>query len=209
MLHLFKPHEKPGNHTLALFDFDGTLTDRDSLPDFIIHAVGMPRFLLGMLVLTPMLFLYVLKLVRNDIAKEKMLGYFFSGWAIERFNAFGRDYALTRIHQIIRPQALAQLQWHLAEGHDVVIVSASAENWLNAWARQQGCHLIATRMAVQENVLTGYFDGKNCYGQEKVTRICAELDLSEYSNIYAYGDSSGDKPMLALADKAFYKPFRG
>ncbi|MCL4556728.1 MAG: HAD-IB family hydrolase [Gammaproteobacteria bacterium] len=194
--------------TLALFDFDATLTDRDSLPDFIIHAVGWVKYVLGLFVLSPILALYLLKLIRNDVAKEKMLGYFFKGWAIERFNAVGRDYALTRIHQIIRPQAIAQLQWHLAEGHDVVIVSASAENWLNAWATQQGCHLIATRMAVQENSLTGFFDGKNCYGQEKVTRICAEFDLSEYNSIYAYGDSSGDKPMLALADKAFYKPFR-
>lgn len=194
--------------TLALFDFDGTITDRDSLPDFIIRAVGWVRYVLGLCMLSPMLALYLLKLIRNDIAKEKMLSYFFKGWTIDRFNTAGRDYALTRIHQIIRPQALAQLQWHLAQGHDVVIVSASAENWLNAWAAQQGCHLIATRMAVQENALTGCFEGKNCYGQEKVTRICAELDLSEYNSIYAYGDSSGDKPMLALADKAFYKPFR-
>jgi hypothetical protein len=129
---LFKSAEKNSN-TLALFDFDGTLTDRDNLPDFIVHAVGWIRYMFVLFVLSPILALYLFKLIRNYVAKEKMLRFFFSGW-----------------------------------------------------------RLIAA----------------NCYGQEKVTRICAELDLSEYNSIYAYGDSSGDKPMLALADKAFYKPFR-
>jgi hypothetical protein len=62
---LFKPHEKHGHHTLALFDFDGTLTDRDSLPDFIIHAVGWVRYVFGLFVLSPILALYLLKLIRN------------------------------------------------------------------------------------------------------------------------------------------------
>ena len=195
--------------TLALFDFDGTITDRDSLADFIIYAVGLPRFLLGILVLSPILGLYVLKLVRNDFAKEKMLGYFFKGWTIDRLNTVGQNYALTRIHQIIRPQAQARLQWHRAQGHEVAIVSASAENWLQAWSEQQGFKLIATRMAVSNGVLTGRFEGNNCYGVEKVRRIKQVLDLANYERIYAYGDSSGDKPMLALAHEAFYKPFRG
>ncbi|MCH9742877.1 MAG: HAD-IB family hydrolase [Proteobacteria bacterium] len=194
--------------SLALFDFDGTITDRDSLPDFIVVAVGLHRFLLGMLVLSPMLVLYVLKLVRNDFAKEKMLGYFFKGWTIDRLNAVGRRYALTRIQQIIRPQAQARLQWHQAQGHDVVIVSASAEYWLQAWSEQQGFKLIATKMAVSNGILTGRFEGNNCYGSEKVRRIREELDLADYERIYAYGDSLGDKPMLALAHEAIYKPFR-
>lgn len=195
--------------TLALFDFDGTITDRDSLADFIIYAVGLSRFLLGILVLSPILGLYVLKLVRNDFAKEKMLGYFFKGWTIDRLNTVGQNYALTRIHQIIRPQAQACLQWHHAQGHEVAIVSASAEYWLQAWSEQQGFKLIATRMAVSNGVLTGRFEGNNCYGVEKVRRIKQVLDLANYERIYAYGDSSGDKPMLALAHEALYKPFRG
>lgn len=195
--------------TLALFDFDGTITDRDSLADFIIYAVGLPRFLLGILVLSPILGLYVLKLVRNDFAKEKMLGYFFKGWTIDQLNSVGQNYALTRIPQIIRPQAQARLQWHHAQGHEIVIASASVEHWLQAWSQQQGFKLIATKMAVNNGVLTGRFEGNNCYGVEKVRRIKQALDLANYERIYAYGDSSGDKPMLALAHEAFYKPFRG
>jgi len=41
-----------------------------------------------------------------------------------------------------------------------------------------------------------------------VRRILAAYDLSQYDEVYAYGDTKGDKPMLGLATIAFYKPFR-
>jgi phosphoserine phosphatase len=57
-------------------------------------------------------------------------------------------------------------------------------------------------------VITGRIEGKNCHGEQKVIRIQEEYNLSDYQEIYAYGDSSGDKPMLGLATNSFYKPFR-
>lgn len=56
--------------------------------------------------------------------------------------------------------------------------------------------------------LTGRILGRNCHGAEKVSRIREAFNLSDYDDIYAYGDTKGDKPMLALAKHAFYKPFR-
>ena len=61
---------------------------------------------------------------------------------------------------------------------------------------------------MQDNIITGNFITKNCYGQEKVNRIKESYDLSKYDLIYAYGDSRGDKEMLELANNSFYKPFR-
>ena len=44
----------------------------------------------------------------------------------------------------------------------------------------------------------------NCYGQEKVNRFLqVEPDRKSYV-LYAYGDSSGDKEMIALADVGTY-----
>ena len=48
---------------------------------------------------------------------------------------------------------------------------------------------------------------KNCYGIEKVNRINEVINLKEYLNIYAYGDSNGDKQMLKIATHAYYKYF--
>jgi phosphoserine phosphatase len=54
----------------------------------------------------------------------------------------------------------------------------------------------------------GRYDGSNCHGIEKVRRIRECFDLNEFDRVYAYGDTPGDRPMLTLADEAFYKPFR-
>ena len=87
-------------------------------------------------------------------------------------------------------------------------VSASAENWIKKWSDGIGVQLIATQLETVDELLTGKLTGLNCNGEEKATRIKSAYDMSQYDEIYCYGDTSGDKPMLALATKAFYKPFR-
>ena len=66
---------------LALFDFDGTLTSKDSLPDFIQYAVGKPTYYFGLLLLSPVLFSYLIGIIRNDVAKKKLIGRYFKGWS--------------------------------------------------------------------------------------------------------------------------------
>ncbi|WP_319381757.1 HAD family hydrolase [Thiomicrorhabdus sp.] len=193
---------------LALFDFDGTITKRDSLPDFLVYAVGWPRFIWGLLRLSPILFGYVLKRVDNSWAKERMLHYFLAGVPEEWLQEKGRAYALERIESLLRDKALACLKRHLAEGDRVIVVSASSEIWLKAWCDEVGVELLATRLQAKEGVMTGLYDGRNCHGEEKVRRIRSAVELSRFDQICAYGDSSGDLPMLSLASQAFYKPFR-
>ena len=72
----------------------------------------------------------------------------------------------------------------------------------------KGIELIATKLEFKAGKLTGKFATNNCYGAEKSHRIKELFDLELYDYIYAYGDSRGDKEMLALADESFYKPFR-
>ena len=79
---------------IAFFDFDGTVTRRDSLSEFIRYAVGPVRYWTGLLVLSPILAGYVLKLVRNDVAKEAMMSHFFKGWKAERFETVATEYSL-------------------------------------------------------------------------------------------------------------------
>lgn len=103
---------------------------------------------------------------------------------------------------------MERVRWHQNEGHDVVIVSASMAEWLQPWCDQNSIVLISTRLEVKEGRLTGRFATKNCYGPEKANRVKAAYDLSRYDHIFAYGDSRGDRELLALADEPFYKPFR-
>ena len=68
--------------------------------------------------------------------------------------------------------------------------------------------LIATKLASENNRLTGKFATKNCSGVEKLNRIKENYNLDNYKTIYAYGNSKGDKEMLTIADKKFYKYFK-
>ena len=193
--------------SLALFDFDGTITTRDSLADFIQFAVGKPRYYLGLLRMSPVLAGFVFKLIRNDVAKQKLLGHFFGGWTEQRFQRVADDYAASCIEAIVRPKAMARINWHKAQGHQVVIVSASAENWLRHWCDKHGLDLLGTKMESRDGLMTGRFVGNNCHGEEKVRRV-SEVFAGRLDDIgWAYGDTSGDRPMLSMAKEGFYRHF--
>jgi len=193
--------------TLALFDFDGTITTDDSLIKFIRYAVGERKTFFGMMSLSPMLLAYKLKLIPNYEAKEKMLGYFFGGMDELKFQEIAREYSLKKIDQIVRPAALEKIEWHKQEGHKVTIVSASMECWLKPWCERNGIELISTRLERSGGIITGKFDGRNCHGPEKAKRVKKRFILENFEYIYAYGDSSGDKELLELAHDKNYRVF--
>ena len=53
----------PKTMSLALFDFDGTITTHETMPDFVRQSVSRRRLLLGNLVLAPLVLGYKLGLV--------------------------------------------------------------------------------------------------------------------------------------------------
>jgi HAD superfamily hydrolase (TIGR01490 family) len=194
--------------TLALFDFDGTMTRRDSFLDFLLFAFGPAGVGTQAIPLAPTLLAYAVGILRNDVAKERVVQRFFRSFQEERLRALGAAYAARRIPRIMKQSALRRLRWHQAEGHRVVIVSATFYELLEPWAREQGVELIATAMEARDGRLTGGLATPNCYGPEKVRRLCLLLEPSAYPVIYAYGDSRGDREMLALATHPHYRAFR-
>ena len=193
---------------LALFDFDGTITKNDSLIKFIRFVAGDAKTLWGMMLLSPILTAYKLKIIPNYKAKQMMFSYFFKGIAEHQFQKIAEEYSLKHINTILRPKAMEKITWHKELGHKVIVVSASIECWIRPWCEQNGLDLIATRVEIKDGLMTGKFLTKNCYGIEKVNRVKEAYNLDNYDRIYAYGDSRGDKELLGLSDKSFYKPFR-
>ncbi len=193
---------------IAFFDFDGTITTKDTLLELIKFQKGKTAFYFGFVLHAPWLIAYKLKLFPNDHVKQKMLKFFFGGMPEVTFQANCDFFAKSKIPAMVRPGALREIEDLKVRGFEVVVVSASAENWLRNWTDQLGLQLIATQLEVKNGLITGYIEGKNCHGEQKVICIRQQWDLSEFEEIYGYGDSSGDKPMLALATRSFYKPFR-
>jgi phosphatidylglycerophosphatase C len=196
------------NQTIAFFDFDGTITTKDSLLEFIKYSKGKAPFYFGFALHAPFLAAYKLKIMSNQRAKEMMLRYFFGNMLVEKFTRYCEGFSKEVLPSLIRPKALKEIQKLKEAGAEVVIVSASPESWLRYWCADNDLKCIGTRLVTSAEKITGKIEGINCYGQEKVARIKQNYDLSKYASIYCYGDTSGDKPMLALGTINFYKPFR-
>jgi HAD superfamily hydrolase (TIGR01490 family) len=193
---------------IAFFDFDGTITTKDTLLEVIKFQKGKIAFCTGFLLNTPWLIAYKLNLIPNDQAKQKILTYFFAGTAEWVFQEKCDLFADRKLPELIRPAALTEIEQLRTLGFEMVVISASAGNWIRNWTNRLSLKLIATKLEVKNGLITGGIEGKNCHGEQKVACIREQWNLSEYKEIFVYGDSSGDKPMLALATKSFYKPFR-
>jgi phosphatidylglycerophosphatase C len=193
---------------LVLFDFDGTITTHDTLAEFMIYYHGKPKYYLGLSVLSPIMILYTTKLIKNWKAKQYFLSWFLKGSDAKDFKKKCFEFSKQVIPKLIRPGVFEAIKQYKQAGATIAIVSASAQDWVQPWCDEHGLQCIATRLEVENNKITGKILGKNCHGPEKVCRIKESFDLSSFEEIIAYGDTSGDKEMLALAHKSFYKPFR-
>jgi HAD superfamily hydrolase (TIGR01490 family) len=193
---------------IAFIDFDGTITRKDSFLEIIKFQKGKFICYAGLLLNLPWLIGSLFSIIPNERTKEKLLTYFFAGMEEivfqEKCDLFAKDI----LPGLIRPGALNEIDALRKQEFEIVVVSASATNWIKNWACQLSLKLIATTLEVKKGIITGRIAGKNCQGEQKVVCILEHWDLDKYKVIYAYGDSSGDKPMLALATKSFYKPFR-
>lgn len=184
------------------FDFDGTLTTCDTLLAFIRYARGTPAFVWGFLCHAHLLVLMKLRLYPNWKAKEKVFSYFYKGMDLEAFDSLCQRFAADN-HSLLRPKGLQLIAQAQEEGADVLIVSASIDNWVQPFFPH--VKVLGTQIEVKDGCLTGRFLTKNCYGQEKVNRILALYPDRNTYHLTAYGDSRGDKELLAFADESHYQ----
>lgn len=190
------------------FDFDGTLTSRDTLLEFIRYAKGLKAFLMCFLRFSPWLVMMKAGLYPNWKAKQRVFAHCFKGMAETDFNAlcarFARDKA-----GLLRPKGIQRVREVLASGGKVVVISASVNNWVEPFfTGMDGVFVVGTMISVRNGVLTGRFATRNCYGPEKVNRLLQLYPERAEYRLTAYGDSRGDTELLDFADESHYKPFR-
>ncbi len=191
--------------TVAAFDFDKTMTYRDTLLPFLFHLHPLHLKLTKALKLIPTVVKYKLGFLQNQEAKERLLKAFLRNRSYEKLQYQAHVFANLRLSHYLRPEALERLHWHHGKGHACILISAGLEVYLKPWATSLGLEVSATRLKVNNGRITGKIDGKNCYGQEKVNRLLKRFGPKENFTLYAYGDSEGDKELLELADYPYYR----
>jgi len=199
---------KINNTEIAFFDFDGTITSKDTLAEVLKFIKGKFNYYLGILILSPIIVLYKIGLLSNHRAKEILLIYFLKGFDAAKFNILCREFTEKKLPHLLKKSALHEIRKHLQNKTPVIIISASAENWIFPWCSKYNIECIATKLQVKNGKLTGKIEGLNCSGKEKVRHIQTRYKLADYQKIHAYGDSKEDLPMLGLATEKNYKPFR-
>jgi phosphatidylglycerophosphatase C len=196
--------EGSGRPGVAAFDFDGTLAERDTMVPFLVRTHGWPRLALQAVLAGP-------KVRPNaagwrDSLKVATVGRLFQGMPTPELNKLAEAYAES-LHDLLRSELVEQLRWHQHEGHATVIVSASLAVYLHPVAGRLGIDdVLAVELEADEaGVLTGKVaGGLNTRGAHKVTRLRGWMDRrfgpGTPVELWAYGDSSGDKELLAAAD---------
>jgi phosphatidylglycerophosphatase C len=186
---------------LAAFDLDGTLTRRDTLRPFLLRAIGRDRTYRALFAASlPLARAAALGGPYRDVAKVAVLQKTLGGLPLATLAEVAEPFADHVVAHGLRRDVRARVDWHREQGHELVLVSASPELYVTPIGRRLGFDaVLATRLEVDaEGRLTGRLQGTNCRGPEKVVRLRAWRGES-VSVAYAYGDSAGDREMLALS----------
>jgi phosphatidylglycerophosphatase C len=190
---------------LALFDFDGTITVSDTFSSFVRFAVRPTRMLAGRVLLSPLVLGYRLHVVSACQARPVVARFGFKGEKTACLRELGLKYSTEVLPATLRRRALERIEWHKAQGDDVVVVSASLDVYVRPWCESVGVQCICTTFEERNGRVTGRSVHGDCSGPEKVRRILETYELGRYSVIYAYGDTSEDREMLEIAHRKYYR----
>lgn len=190
---------------LALFDFDGTITTRDTWTDFLRFAVRPARLAAGAVIFSPLMVAYRLGMISGPRSRPIVARFGFRGEAAADVRALGATFAADVLPRVVRRRALERIDWHKAQGDTVVVVSASLDVYLRHWCESMGVEVICTELEEAGGRLTGRYVRGDCSCAEKLRRIRERYDLGRYAVIYAYGDTEEDEEMLALAHERYFR----
>jgi phosphatidylglycerophosphatase C len=200
---------EPAGTPVVAFDFDGTLTVRDSFTAFLKWRAGKARYALGLARLMPAAVAYLFHRDRGRI-KAQAVHVFLRGVPHDVLEADARRFAETHAQRLLRPDAVATWKHWRGEAVKLVIVTASPDLVVAPFARDLGADaVLGTQLSYDpENRVLGAFSGPNCRGPEKVVRL-REVFGPDMHLKAAYGDTSGDTEMLAIAEISGYRVFTG
>jgi HAD superfamily hydrolase (TIGR01490 family) len=187
---------------LALFDFDGTITRKDSALTFYqsIYTNRFDYLFRHIFLCLPEFILYRLGWTDYVPLKRKRLQIHVGRLTYSDYSRFLVNFHMVLLPSIIKQSALDRIDWHKSKGHEIWIVSASYDFLLSDWCNQLGLNVLYN--ITKKNQGNCIFEGEDCNFNGKVNQIKKNIKLSDYEKIYAYGDSEGDYAMISLAHES-------
>ena len=197
-------HEKsPKTVNLALFDFDGTLCDKDSFTGFIFFSLKPMHIIRRGLKILPWILAYYCKLYPASKMRPKLYATMFRNQPSTKIESLAKQYS-QQLQSTLNPSLFKQLKEHQKNGDRVVLVSASLDLYLTPLCEALNIDLICTETEMTHQYLTGHYSSLDCSHHQKSMRVLAHYQLSHYRKIYAYGNHEEDLEMLKLADFDYF-----
>lgn len=191
---------------LYLFDFDGTLTYKDTMFMFLKYY-DSKKYFWGFLKHIPLFVLLKLHLANTEKVKKSFIASVLKGEREEALNKKSQEFLNQSYPEIFRENALEFIAKIDRQNIESYLVTASLDIWAKPFAEKLGMRLIATEARFENGIFTGQFKTRNNNGVEKAKRINKEIEGKKFDKIIAFGDTSGDKSMLSLAHEAHYRFF--
>lgn len=191
----------PVDH-VAAFDVDGTLTVRDCVRPFLVRVAGW-RGVISAVARRPLAHAAAAVRRDRDRLKELIVGGVLRGRDVVHVAALGEAFAEQVHAKWLRADTVARLRWHQRAGHRIVLVSASLSPYLRPLGQRLGVDAVLCAEPRQHGDQFGDgLDGGNCRAAEKVRRLDEWLRdrRLDRATVWAYGDSEGDRELLARAD---------
>lgn len=187
----------------VLFDFDGTLTRRDTMAEFLARCARRGPARGAALVLFTALAgpLWLVPRCRGPLLSAA-LWLLTAGLPRRAVFALLRDHAaaLAADHaRLLDPRAVAEWRRHAAEGRAIWVVSGSLAAWIRPVLAAAGLRPARVIGSTPRFVAGGLVLARRCVGAAKVARVAALTRDRRARWHHAYGNAPSDLPMLALA----------
>ena len=191
---------------LYLFDFDGTLTYKDTM-FLYLKFYNSTKFYVQFLKHIPLFVLLKLKLADAEKVKKSFISSILKGESRAKIDKKAQSFFEKYERDIFRKNALEFIKNIDRTQTECYIVSASLDIWVKPFAEKLNIKFLATQAEFENDVFTGKFVGKNCNGSEKVNRITEAVQGKKFDKTIAFGDTSGDREMMAWADESQFEFF--
>ena len=192
--------------SLVFFDFDGTLTRRDSILPFgmFVAPTRPPKHL----TIARLLLLSALlrsRVISNHVFKERLCALLLKGESEAAMDRIALAFAETHLMNMLNDPIVDELHRHREQRDDVYFVSSNFSLVLRPFEKLWNAQgVIATEPEVIGGRFTGRISGRACDGEEKLSRVLAAFGEDRVRSATAYGDSRGDRPLLAYVKRAIW-----
>ena len=191
--------------TQALFDFDGTITSKDTTILLLVELLKLrPWRFFGLI-----WFLFKMIVASDNVSKQAKknmaIGHLIKGLGDMHLSGALQVFS-DKVKFLYRRSILAYIDQAIEDGCSVLIVTASPSFAISYCVSDLTVSVIGTEFEKEENIYTGCLKGENCFGQEKVNRInewaiSNKIQLSVQS---AWSDHFSDFDMLSLSVKRYW-----